>query len=117
MTSALHQITMSHSTEEDRLLLRISTLDKAEFRFWLTRRFVNILWPALMKVLEKENPAARKNLMPEAKKAVVAMEHQDAVAAADFSRSHYEGNKDLTPGTGDNSLTVFYDTNRESLNY
>ena len=102
MTSALHQITMSHSTEEDRLLLRISTLDKAEFRFWLTRRFVNILWPALMKVLEKENPAARKNLMPEAKKAVVAMEHQDAVAAADFSRSHDEGNKDLTPGTGDN---------------
>ena len=102
MTSALHQITMSHSTEEDRLLLRISTFDKAEFRFWLTRRFVNILWPALMKVLEKENPAARKNLMPEAKKAVVAMEHQDAIVVADFSRSHDEGNKDLTPGTGDN---------------
>ena len=102
MTSALHQITLSHSAEEDRLLLRISTLDKTEFQFWLTRRFVNVLWPALMNVLEKENPAAKKNLMPAAKKAVVAMEHQEAVAAADFTRGHDEGNKDLTPGTGDN---------------
>ncbi len=102
MTSALHQITMSHSAEEDRLLLRISTLDKTEFQFWLTRRFVNVLWPALMTVIEKENPAAKKNLMPAAKKAVVAMEHQEAVAAADFTRGHDEGNKNLTPGTGDN---------------
>ncbi len=102
MTSALHQITMSHSAEEDRLLLRISTLDKAEFHFWLTRRFVNVLWPALMAVIEKENPAAQKNLMPAAKKAVMAMEHQEAVAAADFTRDHDQGNKNLTPGTGDN---------------
>ncbi len=101
MTSALHQITMSHSAEEDRLLLRISTLDKAEFRFWLTRRFVNVLWPALMTVIEKENPAAKKNLMPAAKKAVMAMEHQEAVAAADFTRDHDKGNKNLTLGTGD----------------
>ena len=100
MTSALHQITMSHSAEEDRLLLRISTLDKAEFQFWLTRRFVNVLWPALMTVIEKETPAAKKNLMPGAKKAVVAMEHQEAVAAADFTRGHDKGNKDLTPGPG-----------------
>ena len=100
MTSALHQITMSHLAEEDRLLLRISTLDKAEFQFWLTRRFVNVLWPALMTVIEKENPAAKKNLMPAAKKAVMAMEHQEAVAAADFTRDHDEGNKDLTPGPG-----------------
>lgn len=102
MTSALHQITMSHSAEEDRLLLRISTLDKAEFRFWLTRRFVNVLWPALIAIIEKENPAAKKNLMPAAKKAVVAMEHQEAVAATDFTRGHDEGNKDLTPGPGGN---------------
>ena len=55
-----------------------------------------------MKVMEKENPAAKKNLMPAAKKAVMAMEHQEAVAAADFTRDHDEGNKNLTPGTGDN---------------
>ena len=92
---------MSHSAEEDRLLLRISTQDKAEFQFWLTRRFVNVLWPALITVMEMGNPAAKKNLMPGAKKAVMAMEHQEAVAAADFTKPHDEGNKDLTPGTGD----------------
>jgi hypothetical protein len=43
MTSALHQITMSHSAEDERLLLRISTTEKNEFRFWLTRRFVQVL--------------------------------------------------------------------------
>ncbi len=91
---------MGHSAEEDRLLLRISTLDKAEFQFWLTRRFVHVLWPALINVIEKENPAAKKNLMPAAKKAVVAMEHQEAVAAADFTRNHDEDNKDMTPGPG-----------------
>ena len=107
MPSTLHQITMSHSAEEDRPLLRISTLDKAEFQFWLTRRFVNVLWPALMTVIEKENPAAKKNLMPAAKKAVVAMEHQEAVAAADFTRDHDEGNKDLTPGPRPGPLLVF----------
>ncbi len=100
MPSTLHQITMSHLAEEDRLLLRISTLDKAEFQFLLTRRFVNILWPALITVMEKENPAAQKNLMPAAKKAVMAMEHQETVAATDFTRDHDEGNKDLTPGPG-----------------
>ena len=100
MSSTLHQITMSHSAEEDRLLLRISTLEKAEFQFWLTRRFVNVLWPALINVIEKETPAAKKNLMPAAKKAVVAMEHQEAVAAADFTRGHDEDNKDMTPGPG-----------------
>jgi len=101
MANSLHQITMSYSAEEDRLLLRISTLEKAEFQFWLTRRFVSVLWPALLTVIEKENAASKKNLMPGAKKAIMAMEHQEAVAAADFTRDHDEGNKDLTPGTGD----------------
>lgn len=59
MTSALHQITMSFLAEDDRLLMRVSTTDKNEFHFLLTRRFVNILWPALMTVIEKEDPASK----------------------------------------------------------
>ena len=48
---------MSFMAENDRLLMRVSTTDKNEFHFLLTRRFVNILWPALMTVIEKEDPA------------------------------------------------------------
>jgi len=97
MTSALHQITMSYSPEEDRLLLRISTTEKSEFQFLLTRRFVQVLWPALMNVIEREDPGSKQNLMPAAKKAVMAMQHQQAVGASDFTRKHDEDSKKLTP--------------------
>ena len=99
MTSALHQITMSYSTEDDRMLLRVSTTDKTEYRLWLTRRFVRVLWGALIQVLERE-PSLKKGLTPKVKKAVVAMQHHEAVSAADFSRGHDEGYDDLTSNTG-----------------
>jgi hypothetical protein len=97
MTSALHQITMSFLAEDDRLLMRVSTTDKNEFHFLLTRRFVNILWPALMTVIEKEDPASKQNLMPGARKAVTAMKHQEAIAESNFSQTHDEDTKQLTP--------------------
>ncbi|HEX9569222.1 MAG TPA: hypothetical protein VF987_06035 [Rhodospirillales bacterium] len=119
MTSALHQITMSFSAEEDRLLLRMSTADKTEFRFWLTRRFVRVLWGALIKTIENE-PDIRRAIQPAARKAVMAMEHQQAVGASDFSRAHEQGHRNVTgesgpllvtggsvrPGKGKNGLTV-----------
>lgn len=99
MTSALHQITMSFSAEEDRLLLRMSTTDQTEFRFWLTRRFVRVLWGALIKTIENE-PDIRRAIQPAARKAVMAMEHQQAVGASDFSRAHEQGHRDVTEGSG-----------------
>ncbi len=99
MTSALHQITMSFSTEEDRMLLRVGTTDKTEYQFWLTRRFVRVLWSALVKTLENE-PDLKARLQPKAKKAVVAMEHQEAVGGADFSQGHEKNYKDKTEKTG-----------------
>ncbi len=105
MPSALHQITMSYTAEEDRLLLRISTTDRTEYRLWLTRRFVGVLWPALMQTMGK-SPVGKKaaplsDLMPEAQKAVMAMEHQEALDASDFSHGHDEdGYRDLTSKSG-----------------
>lgn len=96
MTDALHQITMSYSAEQDRLLMRVSTTGKSEFQFWLTRRFVNVLWPALMTVIEQEDPEVKQNLMPKAKKAVAAMKHQEAVQASDFTQTHDEDAKTQT---------------------
>jgi hypothetical protein len=43
MPSALHQITMSYSAEQDRLLLHVGTTDKKEYKLMLTRRFVRVL--------------------------------------------------------------------------
>ncbi len=97
MTSALHQISMSYLDEEDRLLMRVSTTAKSEFHLLLTRRFVSVLWPALITVIEKQDPEAKRSLLPAARKAVMAMQHQEAIAESDFTRGHDEGAKTLTP--------------------
>jgi len=45
--SAIQQLQMSYSAEEDRVLLRLNTTDHEEFRFWLTRRYCQLLIQAL----------------------------------------------------------------------
>ena len=93
---ALHQISMSYSVEGDRLLMRVSTSDKNEFHFLLTRRFVKVLWPALMTVIDQEDATTKQSLMPAARKAVTAMQHLEAVKAADFTQPHDDDTKTLT---------------------
>ena len=89
---------MSYSAEQDRLLLRVGTTDKMEYQLMLARRFVRVLWAALIKVLEKQ-PDLKRDLMPKVKKAVMAMEHQKAVSDADCSRKHEKSYQNLTPGS------------------
>jgi len=93
----LHQMTMSFSPQEDRLLLKVSTTDKTEIHLWLTRRFTLVLWNALMQAIEK-NPDIRPDLAPKAKEAVKAMQHQEAVKSVDMSKKHDEKkqNKPIT---------------------
>jgi hypothetical protein len=99
-TGALHQITLGFNPFEDRLLLRISNTDKIEYQLWLTRRFVKVLWGALTKTLERHHPDLQAALAPEVRDAVLAMEHQEAVQAADFSQDHARGNVNLMSNTG-----------------
>lgn len=85
----IHQVSVDFVAEEDRLRLRIATSEGAELRFWLTRRYLRLLWPALHKLAELASPAlpvAPVPLSPEARKAVVEMEHEEAVMKADFSK-------------------------------
>jgi hypothetical protein len=43
----IHQLSVSHDERQDRLLLRLNTLDAQEFRFWLTRRMAIRLLPVM----------------------------------------------------------------------
>jgi hypothetical protein len=43
----IHQLSVHHDERQDRLLLRLNTLDLQEFRFWLTRRMTLRLMPAI----------------------------------------------------------------------
>jgi hypothetical protein len=80
----LHQIQVVFDAAEDRLLVRISTTDNQEFRAWMTRRFVKLIWPHLIRSIESK--VALKAPMPDARQAVMGFEHEKAVKETDFSK-------------------------------
>ena len=94
MTEKL-QIKFEFNTSEDRLLLRISdSKDHAscvEYRFWLTRRFVNIFIKAIDKLIEDEL-ANDMQVSPDAIEAMKKFQHEAALSTADFSTSYAEDN-------------------------
>lgn len=54
---SIHQLSVSHDERQDRLLWRLNTLDGQEFQFWLTRRMLTRLLPALNQTLFKLHAA------------------------------------------------------------
>ncbi|MFT4580423.1 MAG: hypothetical protein ACI915_004416 [Gammaproteobacteria bacterium] len=93
----IQQIQIKFVAAEDRLLLRVSSSDELEFRFWLTRRFVKLISPAIENAL-KESPTVRTQVSPVAKKEVFAFEHQKAVSNSDFKTPFKESPKELPLG-------------------
>lgn len=85
----LHQLKLEFSAEHDRLLLRLATDSGAEVLLWLTRRCVKSLWPVLLSMAEaKPEIALQPN--PDARKALFSLEHEKALAQADFSKPYQE---------------------------
>ncbi|HLS86429.1 MAG TPA: hypothetical protein VK043_09055 [Burkholderiales bacterium] len=92
----LHQLKVDYEAEEDRLLMLVATSDGIEVRLWLTRRFVKLLWPLLVKLAEDASPRIRTQANPEARKALLGLEHEHAVSKADFSKP-YDAASHATP--------------------
>lgn len=51
----IFQIQFQFVPVEDRLLLKMNTTDKEEFSFFLTRRYVSLLYPFLTKLLQADS--------------------------------------------------------------
>ena len=85
----LHQIKLEYNPEQDRVLMRVSTSDSQEMLLWLTRRCVNLLWPALLK-LAQTSPRVVTQASPDARAALLGFEHEKAVKSSDFSRPYEE---------------------------
>ena len=92
----LHQLKIDYEAEQDRLLMLVSASDGVEVRLTLTRRFVKLLWPLLVKLAEEASPRIRTQANPEARKALLGIEHAQAVARADFTRA-YDAQPRSTP--------------------
>ena len=81
---------LSYVAEEDRILLRMNTRARQEFRFWLTRRYVELLWHTISKVVEKREVQETK-VRDELKKAAQIQEkHDKTVEKSDFKTQYQE---------------------------
>ena len=87
----LHQLKVEYEPEQDRLLMLVATSEGMELRLALTRRFVKLLWPLLVKLAEEASPKIRTQANPEARKALLGLEHEHAVSKADFSKPYDAG--------------------------
>jgi hypothetical protein len=101
----LDQIKIDYDPEQDRILMLISTQDGVEVRAWLTRRYVKMLWPLLVKLAEEASPRIRTQPNPEARKALLGLEHEQAVAKADFSKP-YDASQQRAKPLGDAPLLL-----------
>lgn len=107
--SQLHQMQVTYAPVEDRLLFRVNTRQRQEFRFWMTRRYVALLWKTILGHLrttqdeggnapEKsedeeptEQPPTSSAKTPEPlKDAIIAKEHEEQVAKSDFKTQYQE---------------------------
>src|SRR5258706_15334015 len=87
----LNQLKVDYDAEQDRLLMQGATSESIEVRLTLTRRFVKLLWPLLLKLAEDASPRIRTQANPEARKALLGLEHEHAVSKADFSKPYDAG--------------------------
>ena len=93
----LKQMRLQYDALEDRLLLRVNTSDQAEYRVWLTRRYVKVLWPVLVKLAESSEQIQLQP-QPEAKKAILSFQHEKAIQQADFKTAYQENPTSLPLG-------------------
>ncbi|HEX7052478.1 MAG TPA: hypothetical protein VF211_00915 [Burkholderiales bacterium] len=87
----LHQLKVDYDAEQDRLVMLVATSEAVEVRLALTRRFVKLLWPLLVKLAEDASPRIRTQANPEARRALLGIEHEHAVSKADFSKPYDAG--------------------------
>jgi hypothetical protein len=100
--SQMHQMQLSYVATEDRMLYRVNTRERQEFRFWMTRRYVAILWHTLTQLLARRPaPAAPASPVeaappPPSDPLVEATKqellHLEAVKQADFKTQYQESN-------------------------
>jgi hypothetical protein len=94
----IHQIQMRYEKLQDRILLRVSTSARAEFRFWITRRYAKLFWTILIKMLEHD-PVAAMHADEKVRRTMMGFQHADAVRAGEFGKQYEETPSALPLGT------------------
>ena len=98
MTGAISQMQMLYVPEEDRILFRVNSTDKHEFRFWLTRRYTLLLLSVLNKHRETDVDISTQ-VDIEAKQAVRNFKNDQAIQEADFKQDFSEDAEEFPLGS------------------
>lgn len=85
----LSQIQIHFSETHDRILLRINTIEKEEYRFWLTRRFVKRLFPVLNRSFDNIPEVAAQTTFSN-REAVMDFQRQQVNDRVDFQQPFNE---------------------------
>ena len=85
----LERITVEFHAGEDRLLVRVFFNARAEIQFWLTRRLLKRIWPVLLQMAQAK-PDIQVQPNPEARKAMLGMQHEKALQEVKFSKAKEE---------------------------
>lgn len=99
----LHQIQFQVVAVEDRLLMRVSTHDRNEFRLWVTRRFAKLLWPVLTRMVTSSEPVTQQT-EAHSKSAVMSFQHERALSQSDF-KTAFRGDAKVVP-LGDSPILL-----------
>lgn len=108
----LHQLKLDFIPEQDRLLLRVSTDNQVEVRLWLTRRALRLLWPLLLQML-RSSPEIALQSNPQARDAMVGMQHEQALRQANFGDAFKEVPREMPLGV-EPILVARIQTNRDN---
>jgi hypothetical protein len=79
----LRQIQVRYLPEHDRILIRMSGGEAEEYRMWVTRRYLRVLWSMLARFVAAE-PVVVQQVRPESRRAVLDFQREKALAEADF---------------------------------
>ncbi len=96
----IHQLSVSHDEVQDRLLVRLNTPDGQEYRFWLTRRMVLRLLPALGQSLIRLEAVQPGVSAPDqrAQQMLADMKRDAFLQTADFATPYASQAKQLPMG-------------------
>lgn len=93
----LKQTQLRYVASEDRLLLRVNTTARSEFRFWITRRYAKTLAAALARLLATD-PHVLHAADSMTRRTILAFQHETALHQAHFSQRFEDRPADLPLG-------------------
>jgi len=90
VSNGLHQLNAGYDPLQDRILFSVSTQEGVEFRFWITRRYLLVLWGVLAQLATRfADRRARGD--PLAREALSEIAHHQAHREADYGQTYAGG--------------------------